>query len=346
LVYKSLGDLYYSLGRYAEAEKAYQTYMGKAEVTLEDKERFAIILFFNKKYTDAANLLGDVLKKNGDESVLLRIRGYIAFETGDYSNGLEYMNKFFKLHDPSKVIASDYVYYGKLLQKTGKDTLAIENYNKALALDSTKTDIYDDLAKLYSGNKMHIEAAATFGKMIANGADKVSTNFQIGKEYYFEGDKYRAKFDSLIRLQKEGKVQFTDSTSVLDSKKMYFLKADSAFTTVTLLSPQYAGGFYWKGRMEAALDPLVENNFAKESYEKALAILQTGDTIKNRKLVIECYKYLGFYDFMTGERLAKTDKSQSEALKASSIDYFRKILALDPNDSQALEVFKRLKVKL
>lgn len=346
MVYKNLGDLYYLYGKYPDAEKNYEIYISKAEISFDDRERYAIILFFNKKYTEAAKLLEQENTQNSEKSVLLRIRGYIALETGDYAKGLEYMDKFFKLHDPAKNIALDYLYYGRLLQKTGKDTLAIDNYKKALVLDSTKTDIYDDLAKLYSSNKMHNEAAANYLKMIATGADKVNTYFQIGKEYYFEGDTYRAKHDSLMKLQKEQKIPFTDSIAVLDSKRLYFQKADSAFTQVTVLNPLYSGGFYWRGRINAALDPQAENTIAKEAYEKALAVLQTGDTLKNRKLIIECYKYLGFYYFMNGERSDKTDKSQAESFKATSMEYFRKILALDPNDAQSLEVFRRLKIKL
>lgn len=346
LVYKNLGDLFYILGRYSEAEKNYHIYMGKAEVTYDDKERYAIILFFNKKYTEAAALLEDVMKQNSDESVLLRISGYIAYETGNYSKGLEFMKKFFTLHDPEKNIASDYVYYGRLLQKNGEDFLAIDNYIKALALalDSTKTEIYDDLAKLYAGNKMHDKAVVSYKRMISNGADKVNTWFQIGKEYYFEGEVYRMKYDSLMALQKESKIPFTDSTSVDETKRLYFQKADSAFTIVTELNPQYAGGFMWKGRINSLLDPEAITNFAKDAYEKALQILEAGDVAKNQRSIIECYKYLGSYYFLSGEGIIKTDKQKSEALKAISIDYFRKILKLDPNDSQALEVFKKLKI--
>ncbi len=344
LVYKNLGDLYYILGRYPEAEKNYRIYAGKAEVSVDDKERYAFILFFNKKYNEAETILEEVMAQNSDESVLLRIRGYIACELGDTQKGLEYMDKFFKLHDPAKNIALDYVYYGRLLQMSGKDTLAIVNYKNALVLDSTKTEIHEALAKLYSSNKMHNEAIVTYKKMITFGADKVNTWFQIGKEYYFEGDNFRAKYDSLMTLQKAGKVPFADSTTVNELKRLNFQQADSAFTKVTVLNPQYAGGFIWKGRINSLLDPESINIFAKEAYEKALALLEAGDVAKNRKSIIECYKYLGSYYFLYGERLAKTDKQQSEALKVKSVEYFKKILALDPADTQALEVFRQLKI--
>jgi len=191
---------------------------------------------------------------------------------------------------------------------------------------------------------MHNEAVASYKKMITNGADAVNTWFMIGKEYYFEGDKYRVEYDSLMTLQKAGKIQFSDSTTVRGTKRLYFQKADSAFTKVTVLNPQYAGGFIWKGRINSLLDPEAITTQAKESYLKALALLEAGDAVKNRKSIIECYKYLGSYYFLNCERLVKTDKQQSEEFKATSIDYFRKILALDPSDSQAQEVLKQLKI--
>ena len=344
LAYKNLGDLYYSRGRYIEAEKNYEIYLSKADVSYDDKERYAIILFFNKKYSESANLLEEVMKHNSDESVLLRIRGYIAYETGDYVKGLEYMAKFFKLHDPSRNLSSDHVYYGRLLQKNGKDTLAIDNYLKALALDSTKTELHEDLAKLYSGNKMHVKAADRYKRMIANGADKVNSWFQIGKEYYFEGDINRTKYDSLMGLQKGKKIQFIDSTSVNETTQLYFQKADSAFTTVTILNPNYAPGFYWKGRVQSFLDPQAENTIGKEAYEKAATLLLS-DEVKNRTRILECYRYLVSYYYLNSEKFLKTDKAKSEAFKNNMIDYFRKILAIDPNDKQALEVFSKLKIK-
>ena len=100
----------------------------------------------------------------------------------------------------------------------------------------------------------------------------------------------------------------------------------------------------WRGRMNSTLDPEAETTAAKDIYEKALAIFDAGDQTKNRKSVIECYKYLGSYYFLTSERILKTDKKQSEVLKQTSIEFWKKILTIDPNDEQALEVFKKLKI--
>ena len=346
LVYKNLGDLYYMIGKYPEAEKNYRIYISRAEVSAEDKERLAIILFFNKNYDESVKLLEEVMQLSKNESVLLRVRGYIAFETQKYPEGVAYLDKFFKIHDPEKNIPSDYIYYGRLLQKVGRDTSAISSFNKALALDSTKTELYDELSKLYIANKMHYNAIGVYLKMIANGADKLATTFLIGKEYYFQAEVYHAQYDSLMNLQKISKVPFADSVAVNALKRSSYQKADSSFAIVTSLNDKYAGGFIWRGRMNSFLDPEAEGTLAKESYEKALAIYEAGDAVKNRRSIIECCRFLASYYYLNSEKILKTDKEKSAALKTSSVDYFRKILLIDPTDAQGIEVFKKLKIAL
>lgn len=344
LVYRDLGDLYYSLGRYAEAEKNYDIYLSKADVSVDDKERYAIILFFNKKYNESAKMLEDVLKNNQEtnQAVLLRIRGYIAYETQDYKGGLDYMNKFFQIQDPKKIIASDYLYYGKLLEKNNMDVQAMENYKKAMAMDSTKTEVYENLASLASKNKMRPEAIQYYYKMMELGYDKAATNFAIGKEAFSEGYyKYKPKNDSLVEAKKKGLTDYADSTVVRDSMRHWYQIADSAFARVTRLSPDYALAYIYKGRTDNFLDPNYLKDDAKNSYESALAIMEKDNSGKYKGYIIEAYKYLGAYYFFKSEQ-AEGDKAQKDQLLNTSKDYWSKILAIDPNDPQAKKVIEQL----
>jgi len=171
----------------------------------------------------------------------------------------------------------------------------------------------------------------------------VNSYYLIGREAFYVGQTYNARFDSLYKLQKQSKIPFSDSTAVRDSIRLWFIKADSAFTKVTELNPDYAGAFILKARSELYLDPERENTTWKVTYEKALAILEKGDLEKNRRSMIECYKYLGSYAFLSYERLFKTDKQQSDIQKTAALEYFQKVLQLDPADAQALEVVTELK---
>lgn len=344
LGYRYLGDLFYSTGKYAEAEIAYQTYLERADVTSEDEERFAITLFFNKKYKEAETLLERVMTDSGDESVLLRIRGYIAYETGDIQNGLTIMNRFFRLHHPQKFIASDYGYCARLLQKAGKDSMALDNFRKAVVLDPANTEFLEELAKLASKNGLHPEAAACYNKLMELGADRSVNSFLVGKEYYFEGEQWRARYDSLKRLQKTSKIPFTDSTTVKNGMHLYYNKADSAFGVVCRLNESYAGGYIWKGRIQSILDPEADTTAAKDDYQKALEILEKGDVAKNQKSIIECYKYLGSYYYLGYERFYQSDKKLSGEMRSRCIECFTKIKSMDANDPQANEVLARMRV--
>ncbi len=343
LIFKRLGDLYYSTAKYAEAENAYRTYAERAEETLEDRERFAITLFFNKKYKEAETQLDQLQSVSGTESVLLRIRGYIAFETGEYAKGVEYMKQFFKLHNPRKVISSDYSYYAKLLQKTGLEMEAISSYKKAIALEPAKMDNYEELAKLAAKNRLHLEAVSCYKKMIELGADKLVTNFAIGKEYYFEGESMRARFDSLMFQQKNYLTPFPDSLSIRNAIISLYLSADSALTKVSKLNPDYAGSYIWRGRIHSILDPEALTIEAREQYQNALLILERADSAKNRKSIVECYKYLGSYYYLAYERHYKSDKRLAGTMRLKTIECFTKISELDPADAQAKVVLSKLK---
>ncbi len=341
LVYKNLGDLYYTVAKYDEAEHSYQTYMERAEVTNDDKEQMAFTLFFNKKYKESETLLEQLQQISHDESLLHRIRGYIAYETADYQKGVEQLTKFFKLHDTHKIIASDYSYYAKLLQKTGNEDLAMDNFRKAIATDPFRTENYEELAKLAAKNSLHLEAVGCYKKMIDLGADKVVTNFLIGKEYYFEGERWRARVDSMMQLQKSN--INSDSSEAKKSMILFYTKADSAFTVVTKLNSDYAGGFIWKGRIHATLDPDAITTEAKDAYQNALVLLEKADPEKNRKSIIECYKYLGSYYYLGYDRLYKSDKKAAGEMRQKTIECFNEILKLDPSDVQAKDVLFKMK---
>jgi tetratricopeptide (TPR) repeat protein len=338
LVYKYLGDLYYTFGKYANAEASYKTYLERADPTTRDLERYGFILFFNKKYDEANAFLDQIIGKSKSETIIYRLKGYMAFETGDYANGVTYMSKFFLGHDPSRIISSDYGYYGRLLAKTKQDSLAMINYEKALDMDSTNMDYLDELGKIYSLNKQQDNAIDVYKRMIANGKDRSTMNFNIGKEYYYKGDGIRAKYDVAMLASGDKATPLSDSlkTEMLTN----YMESQKAFDIVTELSPDSYISYLWKGRIQSILDPKAEGVAAKENYEKALAILEKGDSIKGKKPLIECYKALGTYYTMNFE---KAKGSLSAEYKNNAISYLEKALALDPSDQSTIALVTELK---
>jgi pentatricopeptide repeat protein len=343
MVYKYLGDLQYRFGKYSEAKKAYQKYLFVAEVNLDDIEKYAIILFYNKEFKEAADEMQKVMLHDPSNPVMNRITAYVAYETGDYEGGMKYINKLFELKDTSKLFAPDYLYYGKLLLKTGNDSAGIVNIRKALKMDDAKTETYNDLASALSKYKKHDDAIAIYEKLITKGFDKASTYFRIGKEYYYKGSEYKEKYDSAfykIKLTPENTDSImNDSINAMES----YAKADSFFNLVSEVTPEFYGSYLWRGRVLSLIDNKMEKGLAKEPYEKALSILEKGNGTQNVSSIIECYRYLGAYYYIESENIAPTDKTLSASYKLTAIEIYQKIIALDPTDIKSQEILDQLK---
>ncbi|MFT3738592.1 MAG: tetratricopeptide repeat protein [Breznakibacter sp.] len=341
LIHRNLGDLYYMFGKYADAEKAYKTYLDKAEgITQADWERYAFTLFYTKKYKESSELIDRLMEATDKSAVLYRLKGYMAYEMDQTTEGVDYMKRFFEIQDPARVLASDYGYYARLLAKQSSDSLAVIYFEKAIQADTTSNEYLEDLAKQYSTGKQHEKAIDMYYRMIRNGADASAMNFNIGREYYFMSDNLTREYTALVQ-EDAAKAQSVEAIALKSQTDSCLVKSQNAFLEVQKLSPTYAGGYIWCGRVQSLLDPEALKTDAKQSYEKALEYLQQGDVQRNKRMIVECLKYLGSYYYLASERVPA---NEAIALKTTSIDYFSKVLEIIPDDAQAKEVIDKLKI--
>jgi tetratricopeptide (TPR) repeat protein len=323
--YKMRGDMFYNVAKYQEAEKDYTIYMQRSDRTIEEQEKYVFILFFAKDYERAMELIDLLLQSNPELTILYRIKAYIDYETGKYPEGLENLETFFEKHDTSRFIAQDYAYYGRLLIKSNQDSLGTIQLVKALVMDSSKVELYDDLARSYSRQKKFQQSNDAYKKMlVTDPANHQNIFYQIGRNYYFMAEDTLAGYDSLQRIS-------------------YYNQADSNFKLVTELSPESYVGFIWRGRVHSRLDPETSIGLAKPDYEQALAIIEKGDASKTPKLLIECCRYLAFYYYLEADKLKPTEPEQAQFNMDNSLNYWEKILALDPADTQAKTALENLK---
>jgi tetratricopeptide (TPR) repeat protein len=327
LAYRLRGDLFYNFGKYAEAKTDYDTYMLRSDRTLDDQQKYVYILFFSKDYERAGTLISMLLGSNPELTVLYRIMGYIDYETGNYPDGLKNLETFFQHHDTSKFIAQDFAYYGRLLIKNSQDSLGVVQLEKALSIDSSKVELYEDLAKSYAKMKKFGESIDAYNKMlVVNPVNLQNIYYQLGRNYYFMAEDTVALIDSAQRAD-------------------YYLKADSNFFKMTELSQDSYIGFIWRGRVHSRLDPETALGLAKPDYEQAMVLLEEGDVTKTPKLLIECYRYLAFYYYLLSDKTSSTDPAESRSSMINSINYWNKILALDQNDDQAKTALENLKIE-
>ena len=321
------GDSYYNQNKYDEAAIWYAKYIQLTEETVYSLTKYAYVLFYAKKYDKAYEIINKILKIEPNNAVMLRLMGWVSYETNKDADGINAMSKFFQIRkdSTSNIFPKDYEYYAKLLMRTKQDSLAIVYFNKTLSVDSTnKREYIENIGELYLNQKKYVESAKYFEK-----AQQFRTGIS-GPLQNKIGQNYRA-----------AALQLPPTDSLL--KKQYLIKADSAFSKVSQSSPNFFGGYLSRARIANMEDPDGSKGLAKPFYEKTLEVAQANKPEENTSVMLECLQYLGSQvglSFM--DALKAKDKVKAAQYKEEIIVILNKILVLDPANSYALENMKSL----
>ncbi len=254
-----------------------------------------------KKYPEAQAKIQELLGKGVDKPYLYRLIGYSAYETKDYPKARTNMQTFFsKQKDASKIIADDYIYYGKIMNAMSNvDTVNAKMYNdsadyyfsQVTVVDPTanKATLYRQIAEGYKESKDYAKAGDFFGKTVA--ADTAATNldyFNWGLYLYY-GKKYA--------------------------------ESAKAFAAMKAKYPDEAITPYWQGRAAAAMDEDAKTGAAVPFYKEWLA---SPKEHKDTDLM-NAYQYLAFYYFNTNNEKEATE-------------WINKVLEKDPTNEFGLKV--------
>lgn len=305
--YEVLADLYYATRRYDDAVANYKKFLSLTEPNNDKQLRYASMLFLAKKYSEAIDALKSIEANNSNNPQLYHILAYSYFSLDNQADGITAYDKYFSLEKPSEISASDYTTYADMLSKTGKDSLAVIALQKALAIDSTDSEVHLTLANVLYKSKKYAEAADEFTK--ANTFAKK----QLGLRDYFNwGQSYL-------------------------SSKQYPL-ADSVFKKVTEIKSDLPLGYLYRAYANASQDTSSELGLAKPFYEKFIELTaSTPDKYKN--MLIQAYSYLGYYYF-----LKKDVPEFKDTWRENYKTNWEKVLSLDPNNEQAKAAIDNLKI--
>lgn len=260
--HRDLGELYYKSGQYKKAKDTYQKYISLSDKNISTYTRYASFLFLSKDYDEAITAINEVLQMDSSSVVMKRLLGYSYYEKQKFPEGLSYMTKFFGQVKPERVLPSDYEYLGKLLYKNGKDSLAIINLQMAIEKDTSKKELYGDIAESYLHWKKYSQAIESYNKKMAAGKKLNAIEyFGMGRSYYFN--------------------------------KQY-VEADSAFSKVVQIKPNVTLGYLWRARTQQQIgDPTYEKT--KLYADKYVELANPGgvlDPKANKKELVEIYKYV------------------------------------------------------
>lgn len=293
--YREMAEIYGRAGQYPNAVAKYKRFL-EINNDCDAKSRYAGFLLESKQYAASVDAAKEALKCDTTNLYTYRYLAYACYEMipADYTAGLESSNKFFakaQAKTGTKLISKDYEYHAKHLSKTGKDSLAILDYMKAMELEPEKIELYGDIAAAYIKMKKYNEAIAAYNKKIELGKGGINDYFGLVRAYYFSKD---------------------------------FTKADSAAAQMIRLQPELPIGYVWRAKVNVQQDPKNEKWLAKAHYEQFIAKVKPEETEKNKKDLIDAYTYLGVYymtnkDFKTAktffQKVLDLDPNNQNALK-------------------------------
>lgn len=282
--YRELAEIYYKAGQIERAKARYKKFLELSSNNLEARRRYASFLYLNKNYEDAITQLLQVRNADSTYNVVNRLLAFSYFESGKFTEALTYSNLFFNRQssEKNKVLADDYVYKGKILSKLGKDSLAALALISAMEMDTSKTELYADLATAYTKMKKFPDAIKYY-ELKQNSKKGLSSSdyYALGKCYFFTKN---------------------------------YEKADTSFGTFITLNSKVPNGFLWRAKTKTNFDPDSKQGLAKPFYEKYIE--RVTDKEKEKKDLIEAYSYLGYYYFLTKEN----ENSKANWLKVKELD--------------------------
>ncbi len=226
-----------------------------------------------------------------------------------------------ELHDSTKALD----YMKQYFQQQPDSGFVVKDY-------STMAEIYDELHQPDSAIAYYIKAGNLEKDSLQqrNYAKKLAGLYKGQKDYsnqaiwlgrYYQGNDRATNLDL-----------FNWGLAHYMAKE--FPLADTVFTLYVSKYPDQCFGYYWRARSAAAIDTTM-TGLAIPDYLKIVDIDSKDSTEKtNRKHLIESYGYIAAY------------KANTQKDYAGAIDYFQRLLALDPENSDAQRYIGILKKSL
>lgn len=313
---RAKAEHFYFGRQWEKAAQALKDLVSKgSEVNIEDEMLLANALYITKDCKACSELVDKILAKDPTKNYLRRLKAYCDYDNGEYQRGLNLLNDYFKTAPPDKIIASDYLYLGRLQLKTNGDTTAaVANLAKSIEMDSTTWPLWKEIAKLQYARRMNCEAAESFHRYYdsipAPEANEAQDIYFMGLSHYF------CKDDSLN-----------------------FDKAELVFSKVTELMPQAGIGWWWAHKAAKYKDPSLEDIEADPTialkygharkYLEPYVEIASADVEKNKKDLATAYQYLAYCYFVNNESdkffptADKWEKVETDAATLESIRQMR-----------------------
>lgn len=282
----------------AKALAYYQDYLSKSDRGEKALYELADLFYLNKQYDSSVQRANEILRKEGEKAQprLYKLIAYSFAGKGDTAKALARMQTYFDKGADSTIIGRDYLTMGDFYAaSSGKDSLAAVYYAKGVDDEKDSTVRY------------------TYYKKLAGYAGETKNYAVQAKwlEKYYTGNPKANNLDL-----------FTWGLANIRAEQ--YPAADSVFTTYVAKYPDQSYGYYWQAKTKALQDSGMKQGLAVPAYEKLVAVLEKDTTDANyKRWMVEACGYLAAY------------KTNTEKNYGDAVDYFEKVLAVDPTNVDA-----------
>jgi tetratricopeptide (TPR) repeat protein len=282
----------------AKAMEYYNNYLSKSDASIENEYDLADLFYINKQYDKAIQKADALVKAEGEkvQPRLYKLISYSYAEQKDSSKAFDYMQQYFTKEADSNKVAKDYLLMGNLFASVnGNDSLAFDYFDKAVALEKDSSEM--------------VKYFKQFADLAAKDKNYSQQAKWLGKYYSAGGN------TTNIDLFNWGLAHY---------RAEEFAAADSVFGIYISKYPEQSFGYYWQAKSKALADKDMAQGLAVPAYEKLIQVLQKNPNDANyKKWLVESYAYLAAYE-------TNTQKDYAEA-----VDYFEKVLQVDPENTDA-----------
>jgi tetratricopeptide (TPR) repeat protein len=287
----------------------YKQYVAKSDASVQNEYDMADLLYLNKQYSAAIQKANALITTEGEKVKprLYKLIGYSYAGEKDTAKAISYMQQYFAKEVDSNFIAKDYTSMGDFYtSQSGQDSLAMVYYGKAL-------DKEKDSAVLYGGYKK-------MAQLSKDRKDYASEAQWLGK--FYTGNEKASNLDLFY-------------WGIAHYRAENYPMADSVFAMYVAKYPEQGFGYYWQAKSKALQDKEMKEGLAIPMYEKLIEVLQKDTADANyKKWMVEAYGYLAAYQVNTHKNFQ------------AAIDYFNKLLVVDPDNADAKKYIAMLEKNL
>jgi tetratricopeptide (TPR) repeat protein len=235
---RELGQIYYLANQFDNAASVLGRYAERHPDDFEVWAMYTESLAENRQYAEAVTAADHVFKTDPKSAIAHRAAAKSQYMLKDFAKSIYHYQELAQVDTLS---SDDYRYLAKACFDSGpkNDSLAIANFEKSVAADSTQGDIYPELGAAYMRTKNFAKAA----------------------------EQYKKKF-TMDRTAASAYINYALCMEVLQNWE----EARKALTVVMRDNPDYVPGHYHLGYVYSQMDSIPA---AKGSYESFIALADT-----------------------------------------------------------------------